>query len=203
MAAEGRARWWVQALQSCIAPTERGVWQWETDHGDPRCQDVQRKASADVIVQLFSRWPEAETAWARGSRAARRVLYRGVRDDEVPGKVGVALPHDGTDAQHAVDIATGSKGPTRGVSYTKEPMVALAYAAGGTGKVACFDTADIGRFTDYSTTEGAERLLQAAPEGVGRTAAAYARKDAEVRGDARHASSRASSSETLPIGTTV
>ena len=185
VAAEGRARWWVQALQSCIAPTERGVWQWETDHEDPRCHDVQRKASADVIVQLFSRWPEAETAWARGSRAARRVLYRGVRDDEVPGKVGVALPHDGTDAQHAEDIATGSKGPTRGVSYTKEPMVALAYAAGGTGKVACFDTANIGRFTDYSTAEGAERLLQAAPEGVGRTAAVYARKDAEVRGDAR------------------
>ena len=187
-----RATEWAARLAAClVAPSGGGsVWRWQLDNaGTAECRGVGMTAAArrDPIVLMFSPWPEAETPLAPGARRGTRRLYRGLTEQEVAGDAPPPSWSEGTDRAHALAIAYGAKAEAGGVSYTKDPLVAAAFAVGGSGRVACYDQGALssdGTLHDFSGAEGAARLAAALPEqGAGRLAATYAAADAEVRAD--------------------
>ena len=69
----------------------------------------------------------------------RRVLWRGEKPEkiaDVEQGAGIAAEvHAGTLAQHAADIADGTRRATGGLSLTKDPYIAARYAAQSGGEV--------------------------------------------------------------------
>ena len=187
-----RATAWARRLEAClVAPTGGGsVWRWQQqDTSTDRCRAVGMEAehTGDPIAAMFAPWPEAETPHAPGTPAGVHRLYRGLTSQEAENGGSQASWSDGTDKAHAMAIAQGAKAEAGGVSYTKDPVVAAAFAAGGSTLVACYDQQVLqaeGPLHDFSGMEGAVRLAKALPEGGGgRLAATYAAADAEVRAD--------------------
>ena len=187
-----RAAAWAQQLEAClVAPTHGGsVWRWQQrGTATSECSEVGVAAvrAGDPIVAMFASWPEAETPHAPGSPMDARRLYRGLTAQEMASGGSQAGWSDGTDRAHAKAIAYGAKAAVGGVSYTKDPVVAAAFAAGGSTLVACYEhqgLATEGALHDFSDMDGAMRLAKALPEGgAGRLAATYAAADAEVRAD--------------------
>ena len=187
-----RAAAWAQQLEAClVAPAHGGsVWRWQQrGTATSECSEVGAAAvrAGDPIVAMFASWPEAETPHAPGSPMDARRLYRGLTVQEMAGGGSQAGWSDGTDRAHAKAIAYGAKAAVGGVSYTKDPVVAAAFAAGGSTLVACYEhqgLATEGALHDFSDMDGAMRLAKALPEGgAGRLAATYAAADAEVRAD--------------------
>ena len=178
----------VTALRDCIAPTGAGdVWS-----ASATCQRAVEAAHAGAIAALFERWRPAESPWAVGGTTSNRALCRGLsvsqlRDYEEGRGLVAMRDHDGTDEQHAQDIAFHDDGrEAGGLSFSKEPLICARYALEGSGSVAFVrvDQLEGSRLHDYSTAEGGERLRRAASsvEEADR-AARFAAADAEVRYD--------------------
>ena len=122
---------------------------------------MEAELTGDPIAAMFAPWPEAETPHAPGTPAEMHRLYRGLTSQEAEDGSSQARWSDGTDRAHARAIAQGAKAEAGGVSYTKDPVVAAAFAAGGSTLVACYDQQVLqaeGALHDFSGMEGAVRL---------------------------------------------
>ena len=73
--------------------------------------------------------------------------------------------HDGTDAQHAIDVGTYKQGEAKGLSFSEEELRCARYAKGGSEKVvfAAVSMMEAGALHDYASKEGGAQL-QAATE---------------------------------------
>jgi len=187
-----RALAWARRLEGCLTSDAAGasVWRWHDEgRATTQCRQVGREAvaAADPIVGLYSPWVEVETPLRPAAGRAGARLYRGLTVREAGGAAPADRQSDGTDRGHALAIARGAKARAGGVSLTKDPMVAAAFAVGGSAVVACYDWQDLeaaGPVHDFSSDDGARRLAAALPHGgEGRLAATFARADAEVRVD--------------------
>ena len=185
-----RAAAWARRLEECLVVATGSVWSWQDDStATVECHAVGMEAErrGDPIAAMYAPWPGAETPHAPGAPRETRRLYRGLTTREATGDDSRAARGDGTDRGHATAIAFGAKAEAGGVSYTKDPVVAAAFAAGGSTRVACYERQALaaeGALHDFSGAEGGARLARALPEGgAGRLAATYAAADAEVRAD--------------------
>ena len=117
----------------------------------------------------------------------RQALYRGLDQGQVcaaeEGKGLAAEQITVGGAQHASDVAEGSRRRTAGLSFSKCPFIACAYAAKSQGRPLCGDERRIREelgSMDCSGAEGEEAMRAA---GATKEAVSYAQHDGEYSMD--------------------
>jgi DnaJ-domain-containing protein 1/ribonuclease HI len=120
------------------AAEQATVWGWSGRASDGAT------GGQHPVVRLYRRAWQLETAWTPGAAVAnarngwQRAIWRGVRRSDLSELAQHGLRahrHTGGVAQHAADIAGGSRHATAGLSLTKDPAIAARYAAQSRGEV--------------------------------------------------------------------
>ena len=153
-------------------------WRWADEDEAARYRD-------DPVVRVLQAAANMLPSWhAAGS--GQPTLYRGLSSTQLAMAVaGGGMPaaaHSGDLREHIEDIESGSGRVTRGLSLTKDPFIAVAYAGDGSRAV-CAAGGVIeasGHGHDFSTVAGHDELQRA---GASAQVLQFVTADAEYRID--------------------
>ena len=177
-----------------IRETKEGLAR-EDAAGGEGCRDTREKLWAtwkelrmeDAVLRTQDRVMAKETAWAHGNnRWNKRAVFRGLDATQVQAIVegnGMRTERNtGGLAEHIRAVKVGSSDKTTGLSLSKDPYIAHAYASGKEGGgMVCVRWVELeaaGMIHDLSDIKGQEAMSAL---GADRTTMKYAEADAEVR----------------------